>query len=353
MNVAGMAVMVLFMVMLMMDPGGEMMRDMARRGMRTAGVGAFQMGMPPGGPADQALLYPDDDGEDAAQQITGGTTMSDSYTCPMHPEVKRKSPGKCPKCGMELVLTGRSKDEDRSDQPEEQRESSEQPSETAALVLRLDPAALTYKGRSFTEWLDRLERVLEKMEGVEAQGRSGASSDVAGAARKYSCPMHPEVVRDQPGKCPKCGMDLEPQGKRAPTAEGDPGHSEGHPKDDHEQHESMEGHQKMMVGMAMSTAQTRWALPISLVLAVVVSVVVARPVWHVASAVPNKDAVLEVGTLLLSRYMIAFEGAAMLILAGIVTAVMMGRRERSDIAKAQSAPPVVLEMAKTGGVDKG
>ena len=29
--------------------------------------------------------------------------------------------------------------------------------------------------------------------------------------RKYSCPMHPEIVSDKPGKCPKCGgMDLVP-----------------------------------------------------------------------------------------------------------------------------------------------
>ncbi len=27
-------------------------------------------------------------------------------------------------------------------------------------------------------------------------------------ARKYTCPMHPEVVTGTPGKCPKCGMDL-------------------------------------------------------------------------------------------------------------------------------------------------
>jgi hypothetical protein len=25
----------------------------------------------------------------------------------------------------------------------------------------------------------------------------------------YTCPMHPEEVSDKPGKCPKCGMDLE------------------------------------------------------------------------------------------------------------------------------------------------
>jgi len=28
------------------------------------------------------------------------------------------------------------------------------------------------------------------------------------AATKYTCTMHPEVVMDKPGKCPKCGMKL-------------------------------------------------------------------------------------------------------------------------------------------------
>ena len=29
-------------------------------------------------------------------------------------------------------------------------------------------------------------------------------------ARKYTCPMHPEIIRDGPGSCPICGMALEP-----------------------------------------------------------------------------------------------------------------------------------------------
>jgi Cu+-exporting ATPase len=32
-----------------------------------------------------------------------------------------------------------------------------------------------------------------------------------GEARTYTCPMHPEVVRDGPGACPLCGMALEPR----------------------------------------------------------------------------------------------------------------------------------------------
>ena len=28
------------------------------------------------------------------------------------------------------------------------------------------------------------------------------------ATATYTCPMHPEVIANEPGKCPKCGMDL-------------------------------------------------------------------------------------------------------------------------------------------------
>ena len=33
----------------------------------------------------------------------GGTQANAVYTCPMHPEIQEAKPGKCPKCGMELV----------------------------------------------------------------------------------------------------------------------------------------------------------------------------------------------------------------------------------------------------------
>ena len=28
------------------------------------------------------------------------------------------------------------------------------------------------------------------------------------ATKTYTCSMHPEVISDKPGKCPKCGMEL-------------------------------------------------------------------------------------------------------------------------------------------------
>jgi hypothetical protein len=33
-------------------------------------------------------------------------------------------------------------------------------------------------------------------------------------AQIYICPMHTDVRQPNPGKCPKCGMDLLPEGTR-------------------------------------------------------------------------------------------------------------------------------------------
>ncbi|MBO6716672.1 MAG: heavy metal translocating P-type ATPase [Rhizobiaceae bacterium] len=40
------------------------------------------------------------------------------------------------------------------------------------------------------------------------------------AGTQYTCPMHPEIVRDKPGSCPLCGMALEPMG--VPTGDEGP-----------------------------------------------------------------------------------------------------------------------------------
>ncbi len=37
-----------------------------------------------------------------------------------------------------------------------------------------------------------------------------AAAEAIGETTQYTCPMHPEIVQDHPGSCPKCGMTLEP-----------------------------------------------------------------------------------------------------------------------------------------------
>jgi P-type Cu+ transporter len=45
----------------------------------------------------------------------------------------------------------------------------------------------------------------------------GPPPQTAGSAQ-YTCPMHPQIVRDGPGACPICGMALEPRNVTAATA---------------------------------------------------------------------------------------------------------------------------------------
>jgi Cu+-exporting ATPase len=50
-------------------------------------------------------------------------------------------------------------------------------------------------------------------------GAATAPPAAAPAGAKWTCPMHPEIVRDGPGACPICGMALEPM---TPTADAGP-----------------------------------------------------------------------------------------------------------------------------------
>src|SRR5882724_1688466 len=46
--------------------------------------------------------------------------------------------------------------------------------------------------------------------GVSVISAQTAQSPAA-SNKKYTCVMHPEVVMDRPGNCPKCGMTLVPK----------------------------------------------------------------------------------------------------------------------------------------------
>lgn len=44
---------------------------------------------------------------------------------------------------------------------------------------------------------------------VQAQTKTKADAAKTKAVKVlYTCKMHPEVISDKPGKCPKCGMTL-------------------------------------------------------------------------------------------------------------------------------------------------
>ncbi len=108
----------------------------------------------------------------------------EQYTCPMHPEIVQDKPGNCPKCGMNLVPVD-AKEKEHSHSQHQHTESKKE-------------AIASHEGH-----------VAPVVEMRTSQG-----------FQKYTCPMHPQVVQDGPGKCPLCGMTLVPLAK--------PGKHDGH-----------------------------------------------------------------------------------------------------------------------------
>lgn len=78
--------------------------------------------------------------------------------------------------------------------------------------------------------------------------------------------------------------------------------------------------------MSMVTPARPWAAWLGLaVTAVLVGLLLWRPAWPLSSAVPDPDSPRQIGMLLMGKYMIAFEGAGLLILLGIFGAVFLQR----------------------------
>ncbi|MEM7693199.1 MAG: copper-translocating P-type ATPase [Pseudomonadota bacterium] len=93
--------------------------------------------------------------------------VTETYSCPMHPQVSARAPGACPKCGMGLASAGR---------PDDHRKHRSHGG--ASEVYPATPGAYD----------------------SVPQGYEGPV---------YTCPMHPGVRRTEPGSCPICGMGLE------------------------------------------------------------------------------------------------------------------------------------------------
>ncbi len=76
---------------------------------------------------------------------------------------------------------------------------------------------LRHEGEKFYFCSARCKEKFEADPGTYRAGRPAPAPMPKGT--QYTCPMHPEIVRDEPGDCPLCGMALEPMG--VPTgAEG-------------------------------------------------------------------------------------------------------------------------------------
>ncbi|MBI2890720.1 MAG: heavy metal translocating P-type ATPase [Nitrospirae bacterium] len=58
--------------------------------------------------------------------------------------------------------------------------------------------------------------------GRQMDAGPSAPPTVTAKAGAYTCPMHPEVVRDAPGSCPICGMALEPRSAATPESGDNP-----------------------------------------------------------------------------------------------------------------------------------
>ncbi len=127
-------------------------------------------------------------------------------------------------------------------------------------------------------------------------------------------------------------------------------------EDRHHNHndETDGGDQQTMSGMDMSdmsmvTPVRQWAALLAIATGcVLIALLLLRPSWPVSSAVPDPRSARQIGSLLMDKYMIGFEGAGFLILISIFGAVFIsgsgqhpGRRDRDARAAAAGAPPKI------------
>ena len=147
------------------------------------------------------------------------------------------------------------------------------------------------------------------------------------------------------------------------------GDGQDHNKMDHQKHDDSKqddpdmDHAGMDMGgmnmddMSMVTPARPWAAALGIsVGAALVFLLLWRPAWPISAALPDPDSARQVGTLLMGKYMIAFEGAGLLILLGIFGAVMIQRpgahpspEDRAAFVSADENPaPIQPEREEVG-----
>lgn len=128
------------------------------------------------------------------------------HACPMHPEVCQSSPGNCPRCGTTL-------------EPAALPQGAEYICPMHPEVVASEPGRCPKCGMTL-----ELHTALVKESGEPTQHEEHAGhGEMKHAAQvvEYTCPMHPEIVRSEPGSCPKCGMVLVPRGESKPRDGGE------------------------------------------------------------------------------------------------------------------------------------
>ena len=67
-----------------------------------------------------------------------------------------------------------------------------------------------YDGETFYFCSDGCQEKFKDDPYFYASGNAREAGQQTQPGTQWTCPMHPEIIRDEPGSCPKCGMALEP-----------------------------------------------------------------------------------------------------------------------------------------------
>ncbi|SEN96816.1 Cu+-exporting ATPase [Paracoccus alcaliphilus] len=78
------------------------------------------------------------------------------------------------------------------------------------VTLKPETRSETFDGQDFHFCSGKCQTKFQADPWFYASGRAAGRKKAVPANVQYTCPMHPEIVRDAPGSCPICGMALEP-----------------------------------------------------------------------------------------------------------------------------------------------